>query len=312
MSSRPSNQTRSSRLSHWAAFLVFSTITLGSVVEVVKDNKENNGESTSSERWSVACSAITFSITAIVVMMHMNPVSSLLIVGTKVEGALCVMLTAFWIATVSVVTDSRRGLAVDKDGAVDNGNVYYFSWAGFVCSITLLVSFLRDAFGVDIAGEIRTRSARLTGWAAHLACSLVVMGSSANYFDNSCGGNEYDEKKCGRAVYGIVLGAIATLFAVGIVSMKIATSKAPFLAEAFLSLVLVVMYGFGVAFITSQEGPGAPLGNLYYFSWLGFLSSFILLASCFEDYNAARAMTENEHRENSNDEGGVAVGEDQI
>jgi len=268
----------------WLAFLVFSIITLGSVVEVVKDNDAKNGR-TSAGSWSIACSAITFTITLIVNLMHTNSITSLFIVGTKVEGGLCLLLVIFWIALVAVVTDSRQGLAVDEVGAVDNGNLYYFSWAGFVCSILLLTSYLRDAFGINVAGELRNRSPRLSLWSAHLATAIVVMGSSANFYDSTCG--IANNEKCGRAVYGIVYGAMATLGAVAIVGLKIATSKAPFLAEILLSFILVVLCGFGVAFITSQKGPGAELGNLYYFTWASFLTSFMLLASCVEDYNSA-------------------------
>lgn len=76
------------------------------------------------------------------------------------------------------------------------------------------------------------------------------MGSSANYFDSSCGLGE--NEACGRAVYGIVYGALATIGAVGIVGMKIATTRAPFLVETLVAFTLVVLCGFGVAFITSQ------------------------------------------------------------
>ena len=48
-----------------------------------------------------------------------------------------------------------------------------------------------------------------------------------------------------------------------------------------------MLCGVGVGVITSQNGPGAELGNLYYFTWAAFLTSFMLLASCVEDYNAA-------------------------
>jgi len=286
--------SRSPRFIQWASFLIFSTITLGSVVEVVNDNKAaGTSYSRSNERWSIACSAITFSISAIVVLMHLHHITAIFIVGTKIEGCLCLLLAAFWIATVSIITDSRYGLAVDEKGAVKNGNLYYFSWAGFVCSILLVISYLRHVFGVDVAGEIRTRSARLTTWSAHLACSLVVMGTSANFYDNTCGPGA-DSGKCGRAIYGIVLGAVGTLFAVAVVAMKVATTKAPFLVEVGLSLVLVIMYCVGVALITSADGPGAPLGNLYYFTWFGFLSSFMMIASCYEDFNAAKAVNSQE------------------
>lgn len=263
---------------------------MGSVVEIAKQEDDNAKSPTT---WSIFCSAITFTITLIVVGMHMHPVTSILIVGTKIEGIICCILSIFWVATVSVVTDSRHGLAVDENGAVSNGNLYYFSWAGFVCSITLLVSYLRHVFNVDVAGSIRTRSARLTIWSAQLATSLVVMGASSNFYDNTCGQGGI-QPQCKRAVFGIVLGALATLASVGIVGIKIATSKAPFLVESLLALVLVVSYAFGVAFITSQEGPGAPLGNLYYFTWGSFLSAFMILASCFEDYNAAASISDSD------------------
>ena len=147
-----------------------------------------------------------------------------------------------------------------------NGNLYYFLWAGFIRSIMLLVNYLRHMFNVDVAGAIRNRSARLTAWSALLATSLVVMGASANFFDTTCGGGEQNGK-CSRAVFGIVLGALSTLASVGIVGIKIATSKAPFLVEVAAASLLLILYIFGVSIITSQQGPGAPLGNLYYFTW---------------------------------------------
>lgn len=186
--------------------------------------------------------------------MHMNPISSILVVGTKIEGAVIVILVALWISTVAVVTDSRHGIAVDEYGAVENGNLYYFSWAGLMTSIILFVNYLQQAFGLDVAGGIRNRSVRMTTWSAVLATSLVVMDASASYYDASCGGVGQN-LKCDRAVFGIVLGAVSSLFSVVIVGMKIATRRAPFLLEAVSSFLLVVLYGFGVAVLTSQNGP---------------------------------------------------------
>ena len=240
-------------------------------------------------RWAVFCSAITFATTAVVVALHMSPVFSHFIVNTKVEGALCVILCAFWATTVSIVSNANTGLAVDNDAEnnVVNGNLYYFSWAGFVTSVILLVAYLRGVFGVDVAGEIRSRAARLTLWSGLLACSLVVMGSSANIFDKDCSTQVETAAYCARTKYAISLGAISTIFSLGIVGLKMATSMAPFLVEAGFSLLLAIFNGFGVAFITSAAGPGSPIGNLYYFTWLSFLCSLMLCASCYEDYNNA-------------------------
>ena len=40
-----------------------------------------------------------------------------------------------------------------------------------------------------------------------------------------------------------------------------------------------------------QNGPGAELGNLYYFTWASFLTAFMLLANCVEDYNTVSTNT---------------------
>jgi hypothetical protein len=175
--------------------------------------------------------------------------------------------------------------------------LYYFSWAGFVTSILLLVAYLRAVFGVDLAGEIKNRSARLSLWAGMLACALVIMGSSANVFQNDCEPQKETDAFCARTKFGISIGVISTVFSLGVVGMKMATSTAPFILEAALALFLCIMNGFGVAFITSAKGPGSPIGNLYYFTWLSFLVSFMLTASCYEDYTKPNNGEENEDQE---------------
>ena len=254
----------------------------------------------------MVCSAITFTVTVIIVILHLSPIFSHFIVNTKVEGVVCVILAAFWAATVSIVSNAKTGLAVDTQAGasntVVNGNLYYFSWAGFVTSILLVVAYLRGVFGVDIAGEIKNRSARLTIWGGMLACALVVMGSSANVFDKDCSPPQIETNTfCKRAKLGISLGAISTVFALVVVGMKMATSVAPFILEAVLSFLLCVMNAFGVAFLTSPKGPGSPIGNLYYFTWLSFLCSFMLCASCYEDYSSVSSTVENTNEEGQKD-----------
>lgn len=224
--------------------------------------------------------------------MHMHSVTSIFIVGTKIEGFLCLILAVFWAATVSIVSDARHGLAVNENGEVKNGNLYYFSWAGFVCSIVLWVSYLRSAFQFDVAGTLQSRSSRLQLWAGFLAASLIVMGASANIFGQDCtNGNELiaGETYCRRTKFSISIGVIGTVFALIVVILKIVTSRAPFMLESFFSVSLMFLFAFGVAYTTSQKGPGAPLGNLYYFTWISFLCTFMLTASIFEDYQTAKS-----------------------
>ena len=143
------------------------------------------------------------------------------------EGLLIIIMIGFWAAAVSVISNPKDGIAVDMNGAVTNGNIYYFSWAGFVSSITLLISYLRSAFGVDVVGEIQSRSARLNLWAALLSTAIVVMASSANIFANQCIGTTHPASNmyCIRTLYGVALGACTTFVSLLVVIIKMALSR---------------------------------------------------------------------------------------
>jgi len=163
------------------------------------------------------------------------------------------------------------------------------SWAGFISSIIISVSFLRSVYHVDVAGEIRSRSARLTYWAGLLAASLVVMGAAANIYDADCNVEPMyqTQKFCNRTAFAIASGCLGTVSSLLVVGLKIATASAPFKLEAVLSVLIFIINAFAVAYTTSSYGPGAPLGNLYYFSWGSFVASFFLSSSCYEEYTGA-------------------------
>lgn len=235
---------------------------------------------------------------------QLHPVGNLFVAGTRLEGIIALVLTVFWAVTVAVISDPGNGLAVDSAGGVANGNLYYFSWAGFVTAVMLIVSYLRSAFGVDMGSEMQQRGARLTAWSALLAAALVVMGSSSRIFDQDCNPNRnFSDAYCTRTKYGIALGAITTAFSLAIVGMKLATSSAPFMAESVFSIILTIMNALGVALLTSTKGPAAPLGNLYYFSWISVLCAGMVLASCVEDWKSGKASGEGgEDSENTNGE----------
>ena len=173
--------------------------------QVQRNNKRQ--DSTRNHKYAVALSSATFILSLIVVVMHLSSVSSIRIVNTPLEGFLCLIFLGLQAATVAVVTEPNNNLAVmpvsaGGGGGVINGNLYYFSWAGFVMSVIISVSYFRSMYHIDVAGEIRSRSARLIYWAILLAASLVVMGSSANIFDADCSATEENRlmKYCNRTV----------------------------------------------------------------------------------------------------------------
>jgi len=236
------------------------------------------------EKFAVICPAVTLSLSGLVVLLFLVPPTRRIVEGTKIEGVLIFLMVGWWAAGVAVITDPKRGVAVDSNGNVSNGNVYYFGWAGFVSSVTLFVSYMRTAFNVDIEGEIQSRSARLNLWSALIATSVVVMTSSSILYSTRCAVPDsqrsiYGGTYCMRCLYGAATGASALGLAIVMIALKLCLSKMPLILETLAAYALAPAWIVGVAFITSNSGPGSGLGNLYYFTWLSFIISFMLAAS---------------------------------
>ena len=235
----------------------------------------------------------------------MVPFCSTVVVATRAEGAIIFLLACFWTATVVIVTNPNNGLGAstaELNNQVSNGNLYYFSWAGFVTSIILLVNYWKQAFGVDVVGQVQNRAMRLSLWASYFCGSLVVMGASVQVFnDNNCADENplLGETFCRRTKFAISVGAVGVVFSLFVVGMKMLTTTAPFIVEAVLAVILTFLNAFGVAYITSPSGPGSPIGNLYYFSWIAFICAAIILADCFNQYSGSRvAATTNDNSMN--------------
>lgn len=243
----------------------------------------------------MACAIVTFVLTVVIVAGHFHPVTSAIFVGTKVEGVVTIVLVVFWTAIVAVNTDAGKGVApngTDAD-AVENGNLYYFSWAGFITSIVLLVSFLRDAFGVDVAGTVNRRTDRLQWWAALLAASIIVMGSAAQVHSSDCQAdrdNGESDSYCRKTKWAIAAGTLSMAFCALVISTKVfkytATAAAtPFMLEVGVSFFLTIFNAFAVGYTTSADAPGSSIGNLYYFSWAMFLLAVVLASECYSEFN---------------------------
>jgi hypothetical protein len=248
----------------------------------------------SASKYIFAISIVTFILTAIIVIAHFNAVGTVIFVGTKVEGIVVFVLVICWSAIVAVNTDAGAGLGPAEDGvtSVQSANLYYFSWAGFVTSVVLLVSFLRDAFGVDVVGAIRGSAQRLQWWAALMASSIVVLGSAANALGSDCGSDsqgDFSNSYCRKTKWAISAATIGMLLCMLIIYTKLMkyTASEPatsFMLELGSSFLLTVVNVFVVFFTTSADGPGKSTGNLYYFSWAMFLISVFLASQCYTEY----------------------------
>jgi hypothetical protein len=255
-------------------------------------------------KYTVACSVVTFVLTAIIVAGHFHPVCTAIFVGTKIEGIVTIILVVFWTAIAAANTDAGNGLAPVQMGsdAIENANLYYFSWAGFITSIVLLVSFLRDAFGVDMVGNVRSRAARLQWWAALLAASVIVLGSAARVQRLDCQATSegsFSNGYCRKTKFAIAGGTLSAFFSGLVISSKVfkytaGDSTTPFVLELFSSAFLTVLNAFVTGYTTSADAPGSAVGNLYYFSWAMFLIVVVLAFECYGEFVQPAAAAEDD------------------
>lgn len=239
---------------------------------------------------------------------------SSLILGTRIEGIVILILITLWSALVAIVSDTRHGLATDSSGSISNGNLFYFSWAGLATGVALMTSFIRSIHGIDVVGELRNRALRLQNWVWLGMFGLVQMGSSARLFDNHCGSAALGEPEmgsvsfCRRCQLGIALGIITTIVSMVVVALKVGITSSNklaslFTAEMISSGMMIGSEAVGVAFLTSEGGPGAPLNNLYYSTWGCLVVSLVLVASCVEDYSSAKGEIRRNNRLGEEGEG---------
>lgn len=205
------------------------------------------------------------------------------------------------MSSVGTATNPASGMAVNASGGVSFGNLFYSTWASFISAMGGLLSFLRTERGFDVGSELSSRGNRFRTWAILIVVTLIVMGSSASCYDAKCDElyNVRPVKYCRRAAFGVSAGCIGCVASLAVVAMRMScatmtlegrANRTIFIIEGVLSVVLFCIFGFAVAYVTSEKGPGAPLGNLYYSSWVAFGLTFFVATSCFEEFQAAKNM----------------------
>lgn len=284
------------RLRLWAYYAVFTLILIIAIaqVETAADANMDDEHGATDKGWGLALSIITLITIAFVQYSHTNPTLQTMIIGQKYEGIIILVLLLFSTVLVGIVSGPNRGLAVDKDGAVNVGNMYYSCWAGFINCFAILSSYIESSYGINVAQTMKARSSSFTYWTAFLLSSLIVMGTASDIYNRNCDVPNDDKQQpyCGRSVLAVTIGTIGVLLSLIVVIMKISMGGSPFLMEVGFVFFLAILYVFEVAYVTAASGPGSPLGNLYYFSWMSFFLTLLVSKACHEDYVEAQIIVE--------------------
>lgn len=289
-----------SRFKLWVFYAAFILILIISIAQVETNGDQNLDDASGQldKSWGLALSILSLLAILFTVYSHVHQGLRNRIVDEKPEAIIIVILLIFSTILVAIVSGPDRGLAVDKNGAVFIGNMYYFAWAAFINGVLILASYIESAYGINVAETMRMRSSSFTYWSALLVSSLIVMGTSADLYNRNCDVKVENKPQpfCSQTVLGVTTGTVGVILSLIIVALKISLGAAPFLVEVGINLLLFILYIVEIAIVTDSGGPGAPLGNLYYFSWISFLLTFGVGKACHEDYVEAQMIVEQQQR----------------
>ena len=197
-----------------------------------------------------------------------------------------------WVGGLIVMMDTENLLAVDAAGDILNANLYFFSWASLISTVSLLVAY---GFQVNDATMLSSNAQSAGYWAGICVASLVAFMSAIQTFakgetmdglEYDCAGDSNDRGTgyCERLKFSISLGAIGTVVA-GICSLL--TFKMSNELNGLVSFVMLFGWSLGVAFATfGEKSPAIRAGNLYFSSWAAFVMSLFMVSTSVKNYLA--------------------------
>lgn len=194
----------------------------------------------------------------------------------------------------------NNGIAVDA-AAVQNANLYFSSWAALAALVFITASLATDVTGVSVRDVAPGSVFR---WFALAATSVIVLASSARYYTARDCSNIYltHKENCRRTKFAISMGAIS--FVASLVAAYFIQNGLGRTIEFGFAIVLLVLWCFGVGFITFGQSPGAEIGNLYFSTWISFVLVVVLFADAFRAFVGAPAESEEGEGRESGDHNG--------
>jgi hypothetical protein len=204
------------------------------------------------------------------------------------------LILALWSAGLPVIMNPSNSIAVGFTQVV-NANLYFSSWGAFLCSLWVSGSLAKELYGLDILATatpiVKSKQGK---WYALVASSLIVMGASIRVFRSfECTLDVMAKAPtCRQSKFAIAAGTIGTLCA-ALITLSAASGHLKQAHEWLGSLLMLIIWCFGLGYITFGEGPGHAIGNLYFATWASFLLSVLLFAECYRDYLGLREQAQN-------------------
>lgn len=300
------------RFSEWVALAVFAAIALGA------HESDDDNDNKSKDKWITAVTSITICVAGLSVISHFLFAERY--VAQPPEAVAILIVSAVWAGGLPIImkpsngygqrddvsqvsfqslNDGQSGKFVFKpEISVANANLYFASWGAFIAILYIAGNLAREAnIGT---GVLRRAPPKTTLWYGLFAASFVVMVASSRFFKTFCNEDDnevFDEDNitdytfnnvdsdseiCKRTKFGISVGVFGTIFALAL-SIVSTRDKVPIMVETFVSFILLVMYSFGVAYLTFKTGPATNISNFYFSTWAGFVISLLTFGKAIKE-----------------------------
>jgi len=270
------DETASKRLKYWGCFSLFSGIALCTLYEASKDHDDDGGEVYLAKIVAIVSFALGPFFVLNAKWTDYTRTSNFLN-GTIVELVTISILFLFWCVTLGLITIRDIGGGPEK-----SANLYYFSWGSFISIVFLWCDIFDARF--HNPSDILVRHPRFSLWVLLAISDIITMSSSINIYNDDCADNgDHSDSYCNRTLFSVLFGVINFVFIAifMIIQFQEGLQSNKFMQiECNASIALSIIYGILVGFLTSSSGPANSIGNLYYFSWIAFLTSFFIFVDC--------------------------------
>ena len=265
---------KGSRFQAWAALFVFSCVCLAAVASMPTLNN-------ASTKWVLSALSISLIFSLAGVVAYCVPSVKDKFASQKPEGGLSVFLLIFWCSALPTIMNPSHLLAMAGVGII-NSNLYFFSWISFICILFIFGDYLQETTKHEFGKGVSPKSAK---WAGLLAASVVVLASGSQIFsDAPCSSAIISGSSgCQRTAYAISIGVLGMVFPAIALAMT-HFGKMTLSVEISISVLLFILYIFGVGFVTFGTGPATAVGNLYFSIWIGFSIAFFIVSDCVREY----------------------------
>ena len=238
-------------------------------------------------QWMILAPSIAITVSSVFFLLCLFPQSYSFISKYRFSTPAAILTFACWCSNLIVTMHSHSSLAVNGRGEIITANQYYFSWASCSTSFLNMLGYLRR-------GEPESVLAIL--WSAILKISLVMVSASVHVWGNikdECldedgamiMDNASHQNFCQRTRFSLTAAYVGTVISLAALVLRIWVFRCFAILELVASVVMMGLFTYGTYYVTSIDGPGQVVGDLYYATWIVLICSLVIGESCWEQFS---------------------------